>query len=98
MALAEATPAWQASRVDQSEAMKEGRGGGAAARGRLGRTLVVSQVALTLVLLLAAGLITRSFVQVIVTGCHRSRGSFFAAECKKPDWIVEKKDLSEIFL
>ena len=54
-------PAWQASRLDLNETLKEGgRGAGGARRGFRG-ALVVGEVALSLVLLLSAGLMIRSF-------------------------------------
>src|SRR5262245_16456763 len=54
-------PAWQASRLDLNETLKEGgRSGGGARRGFRG-ALVVVEVALSLVLLLGAGLMIRSF-------------------------------------
>jgi putative ABC transport system permease protein len=53
-------PALRGTRVQPSDALKQqGRGGGA--HGRLGPTLVVAQVALSLVLLVAAGLFVRTF-------------------------------------
>jgi putative ABC transport system permease protein len=59
-------PAWLAARTDVNEALKQGvrgttEGGG---RGRLRSTLVVLEVAASLVLLVAAGLLVRSFAQL----------------------------------
>lgn len=56
-------PALRIARTDVNEALKSGgRGGDAAAHGRLLRSgLVVAQVALAMVLLLGAGLLVRSF-------------------------------------
>src|SRR5262245_2512246 len=57
-------PAWQASRLDLNETLKEGgRSGGGARRG-LRSALVVGEVALALVLLLSAGLMIRSFANL----------------------------------
>ena len=57
------TPAWQSSRPDLNEVLKEGgAGGGSSARlGRARHILVMVEVALALVLLIGAGLLIRSF-------------------------------------
>lgn len=56
-------PALQASRVDLSEPLKEGgRTGGGVAPHRLRSALVIAEIALSLVLLVGAGLMIRSFV------------------------------------
>ncbi|HEX5706694.1 MAG TPA: ABC transporter permease [Pyrinomonadaceae bacterium] len=59
-------PAWQTSRVDLTESLKEGAHGAAEGwrRNRLRRLLVVSEVALSLVLLVGAGLMIRSFMRL----------------------------------
>src|SRR5262245_10435442 len=54
-------PAWQASVLDLNETLKEGRRAAGAARRGLRGALVVCEVALSLVLLLGAGLMIRSF-------------------------------------
>jgi putative ABC transport system permease protein len=59
-------PAWFASRIDPGEAMKEGgRSGTGADRHRLRRLLVLSEFALALTLLAAAGLVIRSFWNLV---------------------------------
>jgi putative ABC transport system permease protein len=60
-------PAWQFSRPDLTVGLKSGGRGarGGLQRSRFRRTLVVAQVTLTSVLLVAAGLMTRSFVQLM---------------------------------
>jgi putative ABC transport system permease protein len=59
-------PAWFASRVDPGEAMKEGgRSGTGMGRLRLRRLLVLSEFALALTLLAAAGLVIRSFWNLV---------------------------------
>lgn len=58
-------PAWRSTRVDLTPALKEGgRGSSVASRSWLGRGLVVSQVALSLLLLIGAGLFVRTLVNL----------------------------------
>ena len=58
-------PALQAARIDLNETLKEGgRGGAGASRHRLRRALVIAEVALSLILLIGAGLMTRSFLRL----------------------------------
>lgn len=59
-------PALQALKVDLNETLKEGgRGLASASRNRLRRLLVVVEVALSLILLIGAGLMIRSFMHLI---------------------------------
>lgn len=65
-------PAWRASRADFEAALKEGsqRVAGGVANARLSGMFTVAQVSLALVLLIGAGLLTRSFLelQAVETG------------------------------
>ena len=60
-------PAWQVSKSDLNEGLKEsGRGGsGGPRRHRIRALLVISEVALSLVLLIGAGLMIRSFARLL---------------------------------
>jgi predicted permease len=67
-------PALRASRIEVTEALKDGRGSSnAATRSPLGKTLVVTQVAISLVLTVAAVLFLRSLVNLtkVDTGFNR---------------------------
>jgi len=69
-------PALRASRAPLNDALKEGgRAGGGGVHGLAGRALVVSEVALSLVLLIAAGLLIHSFtrLQDVAPGFDSSR-------------------------
>ena len=58
-------PALRFSRPDANEALKEGsRSSGGAAKSRLRNSLVISELALSLVLLIGAGLLMKSFVEL----------------------------------
>jgi predicted permease len=59
------TPAWRATQVDLTPALKDsGRGSSAASRSWLSRGLVVAQVALSLLLLIGAGLFVRTLLNL----------------------------------
>jgi len=58
-------PAWRATKVNLTPALKDGgRGSGAASRSLLSRGLIVMQVALSLLLLVGAGLFTRTLLNL----------------------------------
>jgi putative ABC transport system permease protein len=60
-------PLSQVSRFKFNEAMKEGGRGSVGAGGRLRKLLVVAEVSLSLVLLISAGLLIRSFAHLVTT-------------------------------
>jgi predicted permease len=57
-------PAWRATRADLTPTLKGGAPAGGSARMGLGKTLVVAQVALSLTLLIGAGLFVRSLAKL----------------------------------
>lgn len=57
-------PAWRASRVNVQEALKDASRGSVGSRDRLRSVLLVAEVALSLVLLIAAGLLLTSFARL----------------------------------
>jgi predicted permease len=92
-------PALRASRVDLNETLKEGgrSGDGASGRGHhlTRKLLVVSEVALSLVLLICAGLLIRSYQRVVNAhpgfdsrNVHAMRLSLPAAKYATPESIV----------
>ncbi|HSB12452.1 MAG TPA: ABC transporter permease [Blastocatellia bacterium] len=58
-------PAWQSRNVDVNATLKEQAGRGGSARGKLRSALVVVEVALSLVLLVGAGLLARTFANLL---------------------------------
>jgi putative ABC transport system permease protein len=59
-------PAWRGSTVDPQDALRSGRGGGTSrAHHRALNTLVVAEVALSLMLLLSAGLVLKGFASLL---------------------------------
>ena len=60
-------PAWQLSRPDLNSALKEGARQNTSGSHRLRGLLVVSEIALSLMLLVSAGLLIRSFLQLVRT-------------------------------
>src|SRR6185436_1028235 len=61
-----AVPAWQASRVNLTSALKEGSGGSSdgASRNNFRNVLVIAEVSVAIVVLAGAGLLVRSLIQL----------------------------------
>ena len=78
-------PAWQATKADFNETLKEGsKGAAAGARNRWRNSLVVAEVALSLVLLIAAGLLIRSFIKILNTDPGFNPENTMAMEIRLP--------------
>ena len=58
-------PAWQSRNLDVNTVIKENSGTGGSKKKRLGRILVVAEIALSLVLLVGAGLLLRTFAKLV---------------------------------
>ena len=64
-------PAFQATRVDLNATLKDGKGTvPASAQSRIGKSLVVAQVALSLMLMVAAGLFVRTLINLQQSATH----------------------------
>ncbi len=77
-------PAWRATRLDLVDALKEGRGAGTAVRSRLSRAFVISEVALTLMLLITAGLISRSLGELMQVSAGFNTDNLLTARISLP--------------
>ncbi|HZT61202.1 MAG TPA: ABC transporter permease [Pyrinomonadaceae bacterium] len=87
-------PALQASRVDLGESLKEGGRGATAgrARSRVRSLLIVSEVALSVVLLVGAGLLVRSFVNLRNTNPGFDPRGVLAASVSLPELKYSKDE------
>jgi len=82
-------PAWQASKVQVNPALKEGRQAG---RAGLRRVLVVAQVALSLLLVIGAGLFTRTLINLYTldSGFERRGVLVFRVDMSKSGYKVDE--------
>src|SRR5262249_22807705 len=84
-------PAWHAARVNVNEALKEGSRGSTGGGQRLRAGLLVAEVALSLVLLIAAGLLVTSFARLQrVKPGFEAAGVFTAQVVLPPRYDREK--------
>jgi predicted permease len=92
-------PAVQASRLDLQDALKEGtRTAGGTAQHRLRNALVVSEIALSLVLLVGAGLLMKSLVRLLEVNPGFETQNLLAAEISAPEARYSDQKRNEIFL
>jgi putative ABC transport system permease protein len=87
-------PAWQVSRTDVHEAIKEGGRGSASGGGKRVRAiLVVAEVAVSMILLVGAGLMVKSLYRVLVTDPGFNSSGVLTAAITMPD--TNYKDLGK---
>lgn len=93
-ALTGVVPAFQLARANLNDALRdEGRGmSGSRSRARLRSVLVVGQVALSLLLLIAAGLLVRSFERLLHTDPGFAPGHVLTMEISLPNTKYTKPD------
>jgi putative ABC transport system permease protein len=92
-------PALQASKVELTEAMKEGvRGaGGSGGRGRLRGALVVAEIAIALVVLIGAGLLLQTFRRLQQEPLGFDTRNILTARVELPDARYPKPELAAAF-
>ncbi len=79
-----AVPALQTSRVDLNDTLKEGRRGSGGFRGRSRSALVVTEIAMSLVLLVGAGLMIQSFLRLRSVNIGLDTNNVFTATVLLP--------------
>jgi putative ABC transport system permease protein len=89
-------PAWQAGRPDVHDALKETTRGSTGGKARLRQALVVSEVALTLMLLVGAGLLLRSFhrLQSVHPGFNHERVLSFRLELPHTKYPTNEQQIA----
>ena len=83
-------PAFATARVDLEAAMRSGAGRGTTGRSRLRSTLVVAELTLTVVLLVAAGLLLRSYANVLAVNPGFNPRNLLVAETPLPPSKYER--------
>jgi putative ABC transport system permease protein len=86
-------PAWQASRVNVQEALKDAGRGSIGSRDRLRAGLLVAEVSLSLVLLIAAGLLLTSFARLQQVKAGFAPGGVFTAQLVLPPQRYSREKL-----
>jgi predicted permease len=77
-------PAWRCSRQDPASVLQQTARGLAGSTGKLGKALIVTQVALSLMVLLAAGLLVRSFQRLCAVDPGLQESVLEVSLCPKP--------------
>ncbi|MBL8211849.1 MAG: ABC transporter permease [Bryobacterales bacterium] len=92
-------PAWQASRTDPQIALREGtRGaGGGRTQGLIRQGLITGEVALAVVLLIAAGLLVRSFASLRDSNAGFARSQLLAFRTDPPWFRYSKVEQTAVF-
>ncbi len=92
-------PAWQASRADVQVALKEGSSGGGdpPSAKRVRDWLVISEIALTLTLLVAAGLVFKSFSRLQSLSLGYEPRALFTARLELPWRVYNDREKIDTF-
>jgi len=90
-------PALQASKVELTEAMKEGSRGAGGGRGRLRGALVVAEIAIALVVLIGAGLLLQTFRRLQQVDLGFDTHNILTATVELPDARYPKPELATAF-
>jgi putative ABC transport system permease protein len=90
-------PAFQFSRPNLNNFLKEGGRGTGFRRGRLRHLLMVTEVALAIVLLVGAGLLIRSFVNLLKVNPGYSPNNLLTLRVSLPDTRYEERGPREAF-
>jgi predicted permease len=92
-------PAWQATRTDLTAELKEGGRGGSAGKGqgRVRNALVVVEVALSLMLLIGAGLLMKSFARLQSVSPGFDTANLMTARVSLPPSRYSKPEAMKVF-
>jgi len=90
-------PAWRGTRIPLNSAMKENARGLAGSRLRLGKALVISQVALSLVLLIGAGLLVTTFRKLMTVDAGFNRDNVLLVNVEPGNSKIPKDRLGVVY-